>query len=294
VTIFIQQLVTGLSIGSIYALLAVGYALIFSIYKFSNFAFGVVMMIGTFGAYYAINLFSAPLFIAVVVAMMVAALASILVEISTYRQMRKKSAPRLYLMIAGIGVNMFLENLAIQTIGSGVKPFPSDWARQILTVGSISVPRSDILSGILSVLMLAALWFFIYRTKTGLGIRASATDVSTTGLMGVNINMISLAVFAISGITAGLAGVFYGMKYTVYPSMGLVSNKAFVSAVIGGLGSLPGAVVGGVLLGVLETMVSGYVSSRLRDLIAYVVLIVILIIMPDGLLGKGKNVGDKV
>ena len=293
-TVFLQQLVTGLSIGSIYALLAVGYALVFSIYKFSNFAFGVVMMIGTFGAYYAINLFSTPLFIAVVIAMAVAAVASIIVELTTYRQMRKKNAPRLYLMIAGIGVNMFLENLAIQTIGSGVKPFPSNWARQIITLGEVSVPRSDILSGVLSILMLVALWLFIYKTKVGLGIRASATDVSTTGLMGVNTNLISFAVFAISGLTAGLAGVFYGMKYTVYPSMGAVSNKAFVSAVIGGLGSLPGAVVGGILLGVLETFVSGYISSRLRDMIAYAVLIIILIIMPDGLLGRSKNVKDKI
>ena len=154
-------------------------------------------------------------------------------------------------------------------------------------MGGVSIAFADLLSGGLSLVMLACLWLFIYRTKTGLGIRASSYDVNTTGLMGVNVDMVSLVVFAISGLTAGLSGVFYGMKYTVYPSMGIVSNKAFVAAVIGGLGSLPGAVLGGILLGLLETMVSAYVSSLLRDMIAYLVMIVILIFIPNGILGRG-------
>ena len=186
-TVFIQQVITGLSIGSIYALLAVGYALIFSIYNFSNFAFGVIMMVGTFGSVYAINLAGAPLPVAIIAGMIVAAGISLLVELSTYRPMRRKNSPRLYLMIAGIGVNMFIENLAIQTIGSSVKPFPSDWGRIILNIGDISIAYADILSGGLSVVMLICLWLFIYKTKIGLGIRASAYDVNTTGLMGVNV-----------------------------------------------------------------------------------------------------------
>jgi branched-chain amino acid transport system permease protein len=291
-TVFIQQVITGLSIGSIYALLAVGYALIFSIFNFSNFAFGVIMMVGTFGAVYAINFAGVPLPVAILAGMLVAALVSLLVELSTYRPMRRKSSPRMYLMIAGIGVNMFIENFAIQTIGSSVKPFPSEWGRIILNIGDISVAYADILSGGLSIVMLICLWIFIYKTRIGLGIRASSYDVGTTGLMGVNVDMVSLAVFAISGLTAGLAGVFYGMKYTVYPSMGVVSNKAFVASVIGGLGSLPGAVVGGVILGLLETMVSAYVSSKLRDMIAYLVMILILVFIPNGILGK--SVKDKL
>ena len=285
-TVFIQQVITGLSIGSIYALLAVGYALVFSIFNFSNFAFGVIMMVGTFGAVYAINLAGAPLPLAILMGMIVAAIVSFLVEVSTYRPMRRKNSPRLYLMIAGIGVNMFVENLAIHTLGSSVKPFPSEWGRLILKFGDVSVACADLLSGGLSIVMLVCLWLFIYKTKIGLGIRASSYDTKTTGLMGVNTDMVSLVVFVISGLTAGLAGVFYGMKYTVYPSMGAISNKAFVAAVIGGLGSLPGAVVGGLLLGLMETMVSAYVSSKLRDMIAYLAMIVILAFIPNGLLGK--------
>ncbi|MDP4108882.1 MAG: branched-chain amino acid ABC transporter permease [Bacillota bacterium] len=289
-TVFFQQIVTGLSIGSIYALLAVGYALVFSIYNFSNFAFGVIMMVGTFGAFYAINLAHVPLPLAIVIGMIVAALASELVEASTYRPMRNKHSPRLFLMIAGIGVNFFVENLAIQTLGSSVKPFPSNWGRQIIHFGHLSIACVDVLSGGVAILMLICLWWFIFKTKIGLSIRASSFDVNTTGLMGVNVDMVSFAVFALSGLTAGVAGVVYGMKYTVYPSMGAVSNKAFVAAVIGGLGSLPGAVMGGIILGLLETMVSAYISSRLRDMIAYLVLIIVLIFFPNGLIGKSvKN-----
>ena len=177
-----------------------------------------------------------------------------------------------------------MQNLAIQLIGGGVKAFPSDWAKETMTLGHITVPRSDVLAAVASCLMLVCLWLFLYKTRLGLGIRASAYDTRTAGLMGLNVNMISLLVFAISGITAGLAGVFYGMKYTVYPAMGSVSNKAFIAAVIGGLGSLPGAVIGGVLLGLLETLVSSYVSTTFRDLFSYSALIVVLLFMPNGLL----------
>lgn len=284
--IFLQQLVTGLSIGSIYALLAVGYALIYSIFDFTNFAFGALMMIGTYAAFYSISLLSFPLLAAVVMAMVATVIASIAVELLAYRTMRAKKASRLYLMITAMGVNIFLQNLAIQTIGGGVKAFPSEWAKVVINIGSIAVPRSDILAAVVSFFMMIVLWFFLYKTRIGLGIRASAYDTRTAGLMGLNVNVISLAVFAISGIAAGSAGVFYGMKYAVYPAMGGISNKAFIAAVIGGLGSLPGAVIGGVLLGLLETMVSSYVSTTFRDLFSYAVLIIVLLFMPNGLLGK--------
>lgn len=292
VELFLQQLVTGLSIGSIYALLAVGYALIYSIFDFTNFAFGALMMVGTYGAFYAILSAGMDLFSAIVVAMVVGALASVLVEIVAYRPMRAKRASRLFLMITAMGVNIFIQNLAIQVIGGGVRSFPSDWARMVIKIGPVSLPRSDILAFVISVVILAVLWLFLYRTRLGLGIRASAYDTATAGLMGLNVNLISITVFAISGITAGLAGVFYGMKYTVYPAMGAISNKAFIAAVIGGLGSLPGAVFGGLFLGLTETMVSGYLSSTFRDLFSYLVLIVILLFLPNGLFGK--NTQDKL
>lgn len=291
-TQFLQQLITGLSIGSIYALLAVGYALIYSIFDFTNFAFGSLMMIGTYAAFYSIEPGGMSLFLSIIMAMIFGAIASVIVELVAYRPMRERGASRLYLMITAMGINIFLPNLAIQLIGGGVRAFPSDWAMYVVKLGKVRVPRSDILAFFLTVIILIIIWLFLYRTRMGLGIRASAFDTNTAGLMGLNVNTISLVVFAISGVTAGLAGVFFGMKYTVYPNMGNISNKAFVAAVIGGLGSLPGAVVGGILLGVLETMVSGFISSTFRDLVAYLVMIIMLLFLPNGLLGKSHQ--DKI
>lgn len=147
----------------------------------------------------------------------------------------------------------------------------------------------DIMALVVSLFLLAILWTFLYKTIHGIAIRASASDTKTAGLMGINTNTISIIVFAISGLAAGVAGFFFGFKYAVYPSMNGIATKAFIASVIGGLGSLPGAVVGGLLLGVLETMVSGYISSSYRDLFSYAILIIMLLFVPYGLFGKNRS-----
>ena len=289
---FLQQLVTGISIGSVYALLAVGYALVFSVFNFSNFGFGPVMMLGAFAAFYAIPALNLPLFPSILLAMVVAGLVSFIMELTVYRPMRQKKTLKLYLMIAGLGINTFVPNAAIQIFGGGVHAFPSDWARVTIQMGGVAVPRADILAAVLSILMLAGLWIFLYNTRMGLGIRASSFDTNTASLMGINVNFVAMIVFLLSGAAAGLAGCFYGMKYSVFPSMGAIANKGFVAATIGGLGSLTGAVISGLLLGFLETMIAGYVSSTYRDLIAYAMRVIVLIFMPNGILGKGMH--DKI
>jgi branched-chain amino acid transport system permease protein len=138
-------------------------------------------------------------------------------------------------------------------------------------------------------LILIVLWIFLERTRYGIAVRASAFDTDTAGLMGINVNTISIIVFSISGITGGIAGLFFGMKYAVYPTLGGIAIKAFIASVIGGLGSLPGAVLGGLLLGVLETMVAGYISSSYRDLFSFALLILMLLFLPNGLLGKNTK-----
>ena len=195
----------------------------------------------------------------------------------------------MYLMIAALGINTCVPNFCIQLWGGAVRPFPSDWAKAVIRIGNIAIPRADILAAVLSVIMLILLWCFLYKTKTGLGIRASAFDSNTAGLMGINVNRVAAVVFLLSGATAGLAGCFYGMKYSVYPNMGVVATKGFVSATVGGLGSLPGAVISGLLLGFLETIISAYVSTTYRDLVAYGLLVIVLIFKPNGLLGKSAH-----
>lgn len=283
----VQQLITGISIGSVYALLAVGYALVFSVFNFSNFGFGPVMMLGAFGALFAIERTHMALVPAILVALAVAGLISLLMEVTIYRPMRQKKALKVYLMIAALGINTCVPNFCIQLWGGAVRPFPSDWAKAVIRIGNVVIPRADVLAAVLSVIMLALLWCFLYKTKVGLGIRASAFDSNTAGLMGINVNRVAAVIFLLSGATAGLAGCFYGMKYSVYPNMGVVATKGFGSATVGGLGSLPGAVISGLLLGFLETVISAYVSTTYRDLVAYGLLVVVLIVKPNGLLGQG-------
>jgi len=285
----VQQLITGLSIGSVYALLAVGYALVFSVFNFSNFGFGPVMMLGAFGALFTIEKLQLALFPGILVALAVSAVISFLMEVVIYRPMRQKKALKVYLMIAALGINTCVPNFCIQLWGGAVRPFPSDWAKAVIRINNIAIPRSDILAAVLSVVMLILLWSFLYKTKTGLGIRASAFDSNTAGLMGINVNRVAAVIFLLSGATAGLAGCFYGMKYSVYPNMGVVATKGFVSATVGGLGSLPGAVISGLLLGFLETIISAYVSTTYRDLVAYGLLVIVLIFKPNGLLGQSAH-----
>lgn len=285
----VQQLITGVSIGSVYALLAVGYALVFSVFNFSNFGFGPVMMLGAFGALFAIEKMQMALLPGILVALAVSGAISLLMEITIYRPMRQKKALKVYLMIAGLGINTCVPNFCIQLWGGAVRPFPSDWAKAVIRIGNVAIPRADILAAVLSVIMLILLWCFLFKTKTGLGIRASAFDSNTAGLMGINVNRVAAVVFLLSGATAGLAGCFYGMKYSVYPNMGVVATKGFVAATVGGLGSLPGAVISGLLLGFLETIISAYVSTTYRDLVEYGLLVVVLVFKPNGLLGQGAH-----
>ena len=287
-TQIIQQMITSISIGGLYALLAVGYALIYSVFDFTNFAFGGIMMASAFAGYFATQVG-----IATPVAMLIASAAgvaiSVVVELLAYRPMRKKNANRLFLMISAMGVNIFVTNLFLCLFGANLRVLPTGFDKSTIVIGRLYIGVVDLLALVVSIVALLCITFFLYRTRAGITVRASAIDMSTAGLMGINVNRVSLIVFALSGITAAISGMFFGMKYNVYPAMGSLSNKAFIAAVIGGLGSLPGAVIGGFLLGILETMVTAYISATYRDLFSYLIMIVILLFMPNGLLGKGDQ-----
>lgn len=284
----LQQLITSISVGGLYALLAVGYALIYSVFDFTNFAFGGIMMVSAFAGYFATQL-GIPTAVAMLVASAAGILISIAVELLAYRPMRKKNANRLFLMISAMGVNIFITNLFLCLFGANLRALPTGFSSNTLSIGSLRVGIVDLLSLIVSVIALILLTFFLYRTRAGVTVRASAIDMSTAGLMGIDVNKVSLIVFAISGITAAISGMFFGMKYNVYPAMGSISNKAFIASVIGGLGSLKGAVIGGFLLGILEIMVTAYISATYRDLVSFVVMMVVLIFMPNGLFGMGDQ-----
>lgn len=285
---FFQQLITGVSVGGLYSLLAVGYALIYSVFSFTNFGFGGIMMMSAFGGYFALQSgMSLPT--AFVVAALVGVLLSMATELLAYRPMRNRGASRLFLMISAMGVGIVVENSALLLFGANLRSMSTSAISASISIGSFQLGLVDFLALIVSCISLALLWWFLYKTRAGITVRASAIDMMTSGLMGVNVNRVSLIVFAISGVTAAIAGMFFGMKYTVYPAMGSISTKAFIASVIGGLGSLPGAVVGGFILGIMETFVAGYISSTYRDLISFLVMILVLMFMPNGLFGKGNQ-----
>ena len=288
-TQLLQQLITAVSIGGLYALLAVGYALIYSVFDFTNFAFGAVMMVSAFSGYYATQA-GLSVIPATGVAVLAGMTVSVLTELLAYRPMRKRNTKRLYLMISAMGINIFITNLFLCLFGANMRNLESGLAAKTISLGKdITVGTIDLLALGTSVIALTALTFFLYKTRAGVTVRASAIDMSTAGLMGINVNRVSLIVFLISGFTAAITGMFFGMKYTVFPAMGSISNKAFIASVIGGLGSLPGAVLGGFILGILETVVTAYISATYRDLFSFLTMIVVLMFLPNGLMGKGDQ-----
>lgn len=290
--LFLQQLINGLSIGSVYALMAVGYSLVYSLMNFSNFAHGGIIMLGAYFGFFALTSLRLLFTPALVLASLGTALLAVLVERIAYKPLRDRKAPYLYFIISAMGASMFLENFVIATIGPTFKTYPVIFDQRPFQFGSLAVGRLDLAILLISALCLAALVFFIEFTKVGKAIRATSYNVKASALMGIHTDLIVIIVFALGGLLAGVAGVFFGMKYTVYPQIGNITLKSFIAAVFGGLGSLSGAVLGSVILGVMETLVSGYISSQYRDLLAFAILISVLIFRPAGLMGK--SVEDKV
>jgi branched-chain amino acid transport system permease protein len=286
---FLQQLVNGLSIGSVYALMAVGYSLVYSIMNFSNFAHGGVIMLGAYFGFFGLTAFGMPFGVAFVVAALATAAVAVLLERLAYKPLRDRRAPFLYFIITAMGASIFIENFVIATIGPNFKTYPEIFAAGAIHVGKLDVGRIDIVMFAIAAVCLAALILFIDYTKMGKAIQATAYNMKASALMGINTDRVIIIVFALGGALAGVAGVLFGMKYTVYPQIGNITMKSFIAAVFGGLGSLPGALIGSVILGIIETLVAGYISSSYRDLIAFLILIAMLIFRPNGIMGKSSE-----
>ncbi len=284
-TILLQQLVIGISIGSIYALIASGYALVYSLLDFSNWAHGEVCMLGAYCCFMAVKIAALPYWLSCILGMGGALVISLFNERFAYRRIRSNGSPNMFLMIAAMGLSTTYQNLANVIWGGKFKQMPKVFSVSSLNVGGVFIGTTDLLCLALAILVLAVLLLIINKTRFGLHVRAVACAGKTAGLLGVRIDRVIAMVFMLAGALAGLAGILYGMKYNVYPTMGNVGLKAFVASVIGGLGSVPGAIVGALLLGLIETIASGYISSGLRDLISFSLLILILLVRPAGLMG---------
>jgi len=287
-----QQLVNGLSLGSIYALIALGYTMVYGIIKLINFAHGDVMMVGAYSGWFAITALHMPFLPALLFSMVSCALLGVIIERIAYKPLR--NATRIAALITSIGVSLFLEYGGMLLVTAQVRTYPPVFPETMYIVGGVYFKYGDIVMLVTSVILMALLQITVQYTKVGKAMRAVSYDKDAALLMGINTNNIISITFAIGSALAAAAGVLMGVYFnTIDPLMGLIPGlKAFVAAVLGGIGIIPGAMVGGLMLGMIESIVSGLGASTWRDAVAFLILILVLIIKPSGLFGK--NVREKV
>lgn len=289
---WIQQLVNGISLGSIYALIALGYTMVYGIIKLINFAHGDVFMIGSFIGFYAIAKWELGFFPALLLAMLVCAIFGVLIERIAYKRLR--NATRIAALITAIGVSLLIEYTTIFFRGAQPAAYPEVFKNKSLDIFGVQISNTSILILSVAVVLMILLQFIVHKTKIGKAMRAVSHDADAARLMGINVDNTISATFAIGSALAGAAGVIFGVYYTkIDPLMGVIPGvKAFIAAVLGGIGIIPGAMVGGMLLGVVESLVSALGFSLWRDAAAFVILILILIFRPSGIFGK--NAREKV
>ncbi|MDQ0222195.1 branched-chain amino acid ABC transporter permease [Streptococcus moroccensis] len=288
----IQQLVNGLILGSVYALLALGYTMVYGIIKLINFAHGDIYMMGAFIGYFLINQFQMNFFLALILAMVGAAALGVTIEFLAYRPLRQST--RIAALITAIGVSFFLEYTMVYFFGANTRAFPQAIKTVSYDLGPISVTNIQLIILGVSLVLMVLLQFIVKKTKMGKAMRAVSVDSDAAQLMGINVNQTISFTFALGSALAGAAGVLIGLYYnSVEPLMGMTPGlKAFVAAVLGGIGIIPGAALGGFVIGILETLAIAFGLSDFRDGVVYAVLILILLVRPAGILGK--NIKEKV
>lgn len=286
---FLQQIINGLSLGSIYALVALGYTMVYGIIKLINFAHGDVYMIGAYTAFIVTTYFGFNFFSALVACMVVCGILGVLIERVAYKPLRK--APRITALITAIGVSYVIEYTTQLVMGTSVRSFPPLVPTTSWQIGPVKISYLQLLIFGITVALMLILTFIVQKTKIGRAMRAVSADENAAKLMGISVDNTISVTFLIGSALAGAAGLLVGVYYnSVSPLMGMIPGlKAFVAAVFGGIGSIPGAMVGGLFIGIAETMVVAYGSSLYRDAIVYGILILVLIIKPAGLFGSTER-----
>ncbi len=285
----VQQLINGVSLGSIYALIALGYTMIYGIIKLINFAHGDIYMVGAYLGFFAVSQLHLSIFPALLLSMAITACLGMLVERLAYKPLRH--APRISILITAIGVSFFLEYTTMYFVTPTPRTFPNVIENISFNVAGFIINGQQLLILSITMILMAILTYIVQKTKLGKAMRAASFDTETAQLMGIDSDRIISLTFCIGSALAAAAGVLVGVYYnTIDPLMGIMPGlKAFVAAVLGGIGILPGAVVGGIILGVIEALVSGFLSSTFRDAAAFAILILVLLIKPSGLFGKNTN-----
>ena len=287
---FIEQLINGLRTGSIYALIAIGYTMVYGIAKMINFAHGDIIMVGAYALYFSISVLGLPVPVALLLTVIVCSVFGVLIEKIAYKPLRK--AQPLAVLITAIGMSFFLQSSSLLIFGSTPIPFQSVIPNENIKVGPVIISSITLVTLVVTAVAMILLTLFINKTKLGSAMRAVSEDKGAAELMGINVNSTISMTFAIGSALAAVAGILYISQYqSMKPTLGALPGiKAFVAAVLGGIGSIPGAMLGGILLGLIESVSKAYISTELADAIVFGVLIVVLLFRPSGLLGKKKIV----
>lgn len=296
-TLLVQQLINGLHIGSIYALIALGYTMVYGIVKLINFAHGDIMMVGAYVAFFLMTVVKLPLVVAIILSMVLCSVFGMTIEKIAYKPLRK--APRMWALITAIGVSFFLETLFTIVFGANALPFPS-FTIKPLEIGQLQISGIMMITVTLAILLMIGLHFFIKCTRLGKAMRASSEDAHAAALMGISVNRTISTAFAIGSALGAMGGILFAIAYPqISPLMGVMPGlKAFIAAVLGGIGIIPGAMIGGFLLGIIESLTKGFLAafwpsiSLWSDAILFLVLIIVLLVKPSGILGK--NIREKV
>jgi branched-chain amino acid transport system permease protein len=289
--LFLQYLSNALSLGSLYALIAIGYTMVYGILRLINFAHGDVFMLGGYIAFYAVTLLFMPWWVGFIVAFGLTGIFGIGLERVAYRPLR--NSPRISIMISAIGASFLMENLATVIFGGRPKGFPvPDMFNKVVKFGAVSVVNVSLIIPVLTAVLLTILLIIVHKTKTGMAMRAVSTDLAAARLMAIDVNKIVSFTFGTGSVLAAIGGVMWSLKYPqLNPTMGMIPGlKCFIAAVIGGIGNISGAVLGGLLLGFIEIMIIAFLPTLTgyRDAFAFVLLIIVLLVKPSGLLGRNQ------
>lgn len=293
--VFLQHFTNSISLGSLYALIAIGYTMVYGILRLINFAHGDIFMMAMYFAFYSIITFTMPWYLGFLVAIILTGLLGMLIETTAYKPLR--NAPKISIMISAIGASFLLENIAVVVFGGRPKAFPTpDILSEVIQIGTVSIQRLTFVIPVVTVVLLIGLVYLINHTKVGMAMRAVSKDHETAGVMGVNVNRIISLTFGIGSMLAAVGAIMWGSKFPqIQPLMGIMPGlKCFIAAVIGGIGNITGAVVGGFVLGIGEIMLVALLPSLTgyRDAFAFVLLIVILLFKPTGIMGE--KISEKV
>ncbi len=286
---YVQQLINGLSVGSVYALIALGYTMVYGIIKLINFAHGDIYMLGAYFGFYFITKFHMGIIPALLLSMAACALIGVIIERVAYKPLR--NSPRITALITAIGVSLFIENFAQIVFGAKFKSFPQVLESVKYNFFGVQVSRMQLIILFTSIALMILLQVIVHYTKIGKAMRAVSMDHDAARLMGIDVDRVISFTFAIGSALAAAGGILVGMYYIrIDPYMGVMPGlKAFVAAVFGGIGVIPGAMIGGFIMGIAENLVVVFGSSTYRDAVAFAILIIILLVKPSGLLGKSQR-----